>query len=79
MFPPESFGVGVTVAELCPAPWDDAMLPAGVVSSRPSRIGDLLPVALMTAEQKAAQLQRVQKAEAALAALQGRAGRGAGR
>ena len=45
MFPPEAFGVGVTVAELRPAPWDaDVTLPAGVVS-RPSRLGDLLPVA----------------------------------
>src|SRR5689334_5207495 len=51
MFPPEVFGVGVTVAELSPVRWDDVALPAGVVS-RPSRIGDLLPVELMTPEQK---------------------------
>ena len=31
MFPPEAFGVGVTVAELRPALWDDGLLPAGVV------------------------------------------------
>jgi hypothetical protein len=68
MFPPEAFGVGVTVAELCPAPWDDVVLPAGVVA-RPSRLGDLLPVELMTPEQKAAQLQRVAEAEAVLAAF----------
>src|SRR4051812_25189586 len=68
MFPPESFGVGVTVAELSPALWEsDVALPPGVVS-RPSRLGDLLPVALMTPEQKAAQLQQVEKAESALAA-----------
>src|SRR3712207_46561 len=67
MFPPEVFGVGVTVAELCPAPEHDVALPPGVVS-RPSRLGDLLPVARMTAEQKAAQLQRVEQAEAVLAA-----------
>ena len=35
MFPPEAFGVGVTVAELSPALWDDVVLPAGVVSRRP--------------------------------------------
>jgi hypothetical protein len=68
MFPPEAFGVGVTVAELCPAPWGDVVLPAGVVA-RPSRLGDLLPVAAMTPEQKAAQLQRVEEAEAVLAAF----------
>jgi hypothetical protein len=67
MFPPEVFGVGVTVAELHPPRWDDVPLSAGVVSSRPSRIGDLLPVALMTPEQKAVQLQRVQEAESVLA------------
>src|SRR3954452_1099098 len=68
MFPPEAFGVGVTVAELSPAPWADVVLPPGVVS-RPSRMGELLPVALMTPEQKAAQLQRVEEAEAVLAAF----------
>ena len=69
MFPPESFGVGVTVAELHPDPWPE-VLPAGVVFSRPSRLGDLLPVALMTAEQKAVQLQRVQEAKSVLAAYE---------
>jgi hypothetical protein len=69
MFPPEAFGVGVTVAELSPAPWDDVALPAGGVSSRPSRLGDLLSVDLMSPEQKAIQLQRVTEAEAALAAF----------
>jgi CBS domain-containing protein len=67
MFPPEAFGVGVTVAELVPTPWD-VVVPAGVVS-RPSRLGELLPVALMTPEQKAAQLQRLEEAEAVLAAF----------
>ena len=70
MFPPEAFGVGVTVAELRPGPWDDVALPAGVVSSRPSRLGDLLPVHLMTPEQKAAQLQRVAQAKSVLAAYE---------
>jgi hypothetical protein len=68
MFPPEAFGVGVTVAELHPVVWDGGLLPSGVVS-RPSRLGDLLPVDLMTPEQKAAHLQRVEEAEAVLAAF----------
>jgi hypothetical protein len=68
MFPPEAFGVGVTVAELRPALWDGGSLPAGAVS-RPSRLGDLLPVHLMTPQQKAMHLQRVEQAEAALAAF----------
>lgn len=68
MFPPEAFGVGVTVAELRPARRDGVGLPAGVVA-RPSRLGDLLPVALMTPEQKAAHLQLVEQAESALAAF----------
>src|SRR5215203_1096000 len=67
MFPPEAFGVGVTVAELRPAPSDDVVLPPGMLS-RPSRLGDLLQVDLMTPEQKATQLQRVTEAEAVLAA-----------
>ena len=37
--------------------------------ARPSRLGDLLPVALMTAEQKATHLQRIEQAESALAAF----------
>ena len=70
MFPPDEFGVGVTVSSLAPDPWEEVPLPAGVVSSRPSRIGDLLPVAWMTAEQKATQLQRVQQAKSVLAAYE---------
>ena len=69
MFPPGVFGVGVTVASLAPDPWED-VLPAGVVSSRPSRIGDLLSVSSMTAAQKAVQLQRVQQAQSVLAAYE---------
>jgi hypothetical protein len=69
MFPPESFGVGVTVASLQPDPWPE-VLPAGVVSSRPSRLGDLLAVASMTPEQKAVQVQRVQEARSVLAAYE---------
>ena len=69
MFPPESYAVDVTVASLRPAPGPD-VLPDGVVSSRPSRIGDLLSVASMTPEQKAAQLLRVQQAKSMLAAFE---------
>src|SRR5215212_3814811 len=68
MFPPGAFGVGVTVAELRPSWEDDVVLPPGVVA-RPSRLGDLLPVDLMTPEQKAANLQLVAEAEAKLAAF----------
>ena len=68
MFPPGAFGVGVTVAELSPV-WAHDVAPAPGVVARPSRIGDLLPVGLMTPEQKATQLQRVAQAEAVLAAF----------
>jgi hypothetical protein len=68
MFPPGAFGVGLTVAELSPALPDDVVLPAGVVA-RPSRLGELLPVHLMTPEQKATHLQRVEEAEAVLASF----------
>src|SRR3954453_15205665 len=68
MFPPEVYGVGVTVERLLPAPWEEeVVLPAGVVS-RPSRLGGLRTVDAMTPEQKAAQLQRLQQAEAMIAA-----------
>jgi hypothetical protein len=68
MFPPEAFGVGVTVAELRPALVGGDLVSAGMVA-RPSRLGDLLPVVLMTSEQKAAHLQLVERAESALAAF----------
>jgi hypothetical protein len=68
MFPPEVFGVGVTVAELRPAPRVDDVLPPGVVA-RPSRLGDLLPVNAMTPQQKAVHLERIEQAESALAAF----------
>lgn len=66
MFPAESFAVGVTVDRLEPPPGPD-VLPEGALSSRPSRLGDLLSVDEMTHAQKAFQLQRVQAAEAMLA------------
>ena len=68
MFPPEAFGVGVTVAELHPPVAGGELLPAGV-TARPSRLGEMLPVAAMTTAQKAANLQRVEQAESALAAF----------
>jgi hypothetical protein len=68
MFPPEVFGVGVTVAELTPGVPDDVVLPAGVVA-RPSRLGELLRVDLMTPKQKAQHLQRVEEAESVIAAF----------
>ena len=67
MFPPESFGVGVTVASLGRIRGRTVLCRRGWCR-RPSRLGDLLPVGLMTPEQKAMQLQRVEEAEAALAA-----------
>src|SRR3954454_14372504 len=70
MFPAGSFGVGVTVAHLNPVRWDDGALPVGVVSSRPSRLGDLLAVGSKTAEQKGVQLQRVAEARSVLAAYE---------
>ena len=69
MFPPGGFAVGVSVDALSPAWDDDLALPAGVVA-RPSRLGELLRVDQMTADQKAAQLQRVAVAKAELAAYE---------
>jgi hypothetical protein len=68
MFPAGAFGVGVTVAELCPASFEGDVVPPEVVA-RPSRLGEVLPVALMTPEQKATQLQRIEQVESALAAF----------
>ena len=68
MFPPDTFGVGVTVAPLQRTLPDDALLPPGVVS-RPSRLGELLPVGDMSPEQKATNLQRIAEIEAQLAAF----------
>ena len=68
MFPAGAFGVGLTVAALHPAVPDGMVLPAGVVQ-RPSRLGELLPVARMTPEQKAANLELIAEAEAQLAAF----------
>jgi hypothetical protein len=60
------FGVSVTAAELCPvAPRPP--LPAGV-AERPARLGEMLPVARRSDEELAVELQRVVRAEAAIAA-----------
>ena len=44
MFEGGGFGVGVTVTPLDVAPWPVEVLPPGVVA-RPSRLGEMLPVA----------------------------------
>src|SRR3954469_8029222 len=60
------FGVGVTVTSLNVEPWP-AVLPAGVVQ-RPTRLGEMMPVASRTDAEIALELQRVQQMEARLAA-----------
>lgn len=61
------YGVAVSVAPLTTAPWPEQPLPAGV-SARPSRLGDLLPVAARTDGEISAELQRLVQVESALAA-----------
>lgn len=56
------FGVGLAVTDLCP---DTGPRLAG---ERPARLGEVLPVAARTPVEKAAELQRIVAAEAALAA-----------
>ena len=68
MFPPGAFGVGVTVAAAAPVR-ARRLGAAGRRGPRPSRLGELLPVERMTAEQKAANLELVAEAEAQLAAF----------
>ena len=69
MFPPEAFGVGVTVAELRPAPLGRrSRCRRGWCRGRPGW-ATCCRSQLMTPEQKAAQLQRVEEAEAVLAAF----------
>ncbi len=67
MFDGGGFGVGVTVDRLVVAPWPPSELPPGVVQ-RPTRLGELMPVAARTHAQIAAELQRIQAMEAKLAA-----------
>src|SRR3954452_12421016 len=61
------FGVGVTVTPLDVEPWPVEHLPPGV-TARPTRLGEMLPVAARTDAEIAVELARVQQLEARLAA-----------
>jgi hypothetical protein len=61
------FGVGVTVTPLDVEPWPVEFLPAGV-TARPTRLGELMPVAARSDAEIAVELQRVQQMESRLAA-----------
>ena len=67
MFEGGGFGVGVTVTPLDVEPWPVEFLPPGVVA-RPTRLGEMMPVAARTDAEIALELQRVQQMEARLAA-----------
>ena len=67
MFEGGAYGVGLTVSPLEPMPGSDAPLPAGV-RSRPTRLGELMPVAARSAAECDVELQRIALAEGALAA-----------
>ena len=67
MFEGGGFGVGVTVTPLDVEPWPGEFLPAGV-TARPTRLGEMMPVAARTDAEIAVELQRVQQMEALLAA-----------
>ncbi|MGZ4509110.1 MAG: DUF222 domain-containing protein [Blastococcus sp.] len=67
MFDGGGYGVGVTVTPLGPMPWDDVSAPAGV-EVHPTRLGELMPVHRRTQAERAAEIQRVIRAEGALAA-----------
>ena len=67
MFEGGAYGVGVTVASLEPSPWPAAALPAGVVE-RPTRLGEMMPVAARTDAELAHELQRIDQVEGRLAA-----------
>src|SRR5688500_4211181 len=69
MFPPGAFGVGLTVAPLPSVVLDGVLPPPTQGVERPSRLGELLSVDLMTAEQKASNLELVAEVEAQLAAF----------
>ena len=66
MFPGGGFGVGVTVADVQPVV-PASLLPPGAVE-RPMRLGEAMPVSRRTDEELAAELQRVARIEAQLAA-----------
>jgi hypothetical protein len=61
------FGVGVTVTPLHVEPWPVELLPPDVVA-RPTRLGEMMPVAARTDAEIAVELQRIQQMEAWLAA-----------
>jgi hypothetical protein len=61
------FGVGVTVTPLDVEPWPVEFLPPGV-TARPTRLGEMMPVAARSDAEIALELQRVQQMEARLAA-----------
>jgi hypothetical protein len=61
------FGVGVTVTPLVAEPWPPQYLPPGV-TARPTRLGEMMPVAARTDAEIAEELQRIQQMEARLAA-----------
>ena len=67
MFEGGGFGVGVTVTPLEVEPWPVEFLPAGV-SARPTRLGEMMPVAARTDAEIAVEVRRVQQLEARLAA-----------
>ena len=73
MFPVGAFGVGVSVAALDDRLPVDRLPVEGLPSDPdpwPSRLGELLPVDQMTAEQMAGHLQRLQAVKAEIAAFE---------
>jgi hypothetical protein len=60
------FGVGVTVTPLDVEPWP--IEPPPGVTARPTRLGEMMPVAARTDAEIARELQRIQQMEARLAA-----------
>ncbi|HET6392106.1 MAG TPA: hypothetical protein VFG13_04735, partial [Blastococcus sp.] len=69
MFEGGAYGVGVTVASLEPSPGPATVLPAGVVE-RPTRLGEMMPVAARTDTELAVELQRVDRVRGRLAAYE---------
>jgi Domain of unknown function (DUF222) len=59
--------VAVTAQSVEPLPWPAAELPPGV-EAHPARLGELMPVAFRTPEEKALELERIARIEGRLAA-----------
>jgi hypothetical protein len=59
--------VAVTAQSVEPLPWPAAELPPGV-EAHPARLGELMPVAFRTPEEKALELERIARIEGQLAA-----------